>query len=308
MPTVITPQLIEALQTGFQRVYQAAYDDATAASFYEDVATTVPSSTASETYGWLGDFPDLREWIGDRVVNSMKASSYQIVNKQYESTVGVHSTKIKDDQVGIYRPMFASMGESAGRHPDKMVSALLKNAAATLCYDGQNYFDTDHPVYPNVDGTGVAETISNYDDGGATPGPAWYLMDTNRPLKPLIFQEREKPSFQAQVDPKTSEATWRRSVYEYGVESRCNVGFGFWQMAYCSKSELNSDSLDAAIQAMMEFKADGGRPLGITPNLLLVPPALRSKANKTVKVMLGDGGASNPNYEAVDVKVVPWLA
>lgn len=308
MATVITPQLVTALQTGFKKVFQDAYDSAKAASFYELIATTVPSSTASETYGWLGDFPDLQEWIGDRVVKSMKASGYQILNKEFESTVGVKRSKIEDDQVGIYKPMFAAMGQAAARHPDKMVAELLKAAATTECYDGQYYFDVDHPVFENVDGTGAAGTVSNYDDGGAAPGAAWYLFDTSRPLKPIIFQERKKPEFNAQVDAKSSESVWRRAEYEYGVDSRCNVGFGFWQMAYCSKKPLNSDNLDAAIQAMMEFKGDGGRPLGISPNLLIVPPSLRSDANKTVKVMLGEGGASNPNYEAVDVKVVNWLA
>lgn len=305
MATVITPQLIEALQTGFRKVFQDAYDGARAASFYELIATTVPSATASETYGWLGDFPDLREWIGDRVVKSMQASGYQIVNREFESTVGVRRSRIEDDQVGIYRPMFAAMGQAAARHPDRLVAELLIAAGATECYDGQYFFDTDHPVFPEVDGTGVAETVSNMADGAEVP---WYLFDTTRPLKPIIFQERRKPEFNAQMDARTSESVWRRAEYEYGVDSRCNVGFGFWQMAYRSRLPLTSDNLDAAIQAMMEFRADGGRPLGITPNLLMVPPALRAAANRTVKVMLGDGGASNPNYEAVDVRVVPWLA
>ena len=66
--------------------------------------------------------------------------------------------------------------------------------------------------------------------------------------------------------------------------------------------------LDAAIAAMMSFKGDGDRPLGITPTLLVVPPALRAAANKTVKVMLAEGGASNANYDAVKVLVTPWLA
>lgn len=269
MATIITPALITALQTGFKKIFDDAYNETMAASFYEAVATTIPSSTASETYGWLGDFPDLKEWVGDRVVKSMAASSYQIVNKEFESTVGVKRAKIEDDQVGIYAPMFKAMGQAAARHPDLLVAELLKNAETTLCYDGQNFFDTDHPVNPEVDGSGVATTVSNLTDGLGAP---WYLFDTTRALKPLIFQQRKKPEFNAQVDPTKSESVWRRSEYEYGIDSRCNVGFGFWQLAHCSKAELNSDNLDAAIQAMQELKADGGRPLGITPNLLVVPP------------------------------------
>ena len=42
--------------------------------------------------------------------------------------------------------------------------------------------------------------------------------------------------------------------------------------------------------------------------MLVVPPALRSAANKTVKVMLGEGGASNANYNAVEVLDTDWVA
>lgn len=302
---IITAALLQALRTGFNKAFNDAYATMKATTFYTDVATIVPSSTASETYGWLGDFPDMREWIGDRVVKDMKESGYQIANKTWESTVGVSRDSIEDDNLGIYTPMIQAMGHAAARRPDLMIAELMKNGGANLCYDGQNFFDTDHPVYPNHDGTGVAATVSNFTDGVS---PAWFLLDTSRPLKPFIFQERRKPSFEAKTDPRNSDTVFLSNKFLYGVDARDNAGYGFWQCAYMSKAVLNSDNLDAAIQEMMEFKADGDRPLGIMPNLLVVPPALRSAANKTVKVMLGDGGASNPNYEAVDVKVVPWLA
>jgi len=302
---IITAALLNALRTGFKKTFDDAFNTMRAESFYADVATVVPSTTASETYGWLGDFPDLREWVGDRVVKDMKESGYQIVNKEWESTVGVKRPQIEDDNLGIYTPMVQAMGHSAARHPDRMIADLIKTGDANLCYDGQNFFDIDHPVYPNHDGTGVAATIANMVAG---VGPAWYLLDTTRPLKPFIFQERMKPEFEAKTDPRNSDAVFTSNQFQYGVYSRHNVGYGFWQCAFMSKDTLNGDNLDAAIAAMMAFKADGDRPLGITPNLLVVPPALRAAANKTVKVMLTDGGASNANYEAVDVKVVPWLA
>lgn len=305
---IITAALLEALRIGFKRQFDDAYKAMQAATFYRDVATVVPSTTKGETYGWLGDFPDMREWIGDRVVKDMKESGYQILNKEWESTVGVKRPQIEDDNLGIYAPMIAAMGQAAARHPDILIADLMKNGHARLCYDGQNFFDTDHPVYPNHDGTGTAATVSNYNNGGATPGPTWFLFDTSRPLKPFIFQERKRPEFEAKTNPSTSDVVFTSNLFQYGAYARHNVGFGFWQCAYASRAPLNGDNLDAAMAAMMSFKADGDRPLGIMPNLLVVPPTLRAAANKTVKVMLGEGGASNANYEAVEVRIVPWLA
>ncbi len=52
---IITPALISALKTSFQKHFQDAL--ATAPSTYLQVATVIPSTTASNTYGWLGQFP-----------------------------------------------------------------------------------------------------------------------------------------------------------------------------------------------------------------------------------------------------------
>jgi len=48
---------------------------------------TVPSTGRDEIYGWLGQFPQLREWIGQRHVHNLKAHSFTITNRKFESTV-----------------------------------------------------------------------------------------------------------------------------------------------------------------------------------------------------------------------------
>ncbi|HCL3956155.1 TPA: Mu-like prophage major head subunit gpT family protein, partial [Pseudomonas aeruginosa] len=118
---IITPALISALKTSFQKHFQDAL--AKAPSTYLQVATVIPSTTASNTYGWLGQFPKLREWIGQRVIKDMAAQGYQITNKLFESTVGVKRTDIEDDNLGVYAPLMQEMGRAAGAHPDELVFA-----------------------------------------------------------------------------------------------------------------------------------------------------------------------------------------
>jgi len=306
---MITSATLNDLRTLVRSEFNTAYEAMQARTFYRDVAMVVPSSTASNTYDWLGDFPELRAWVGDRVIKDMKENVYQITNGLYEGTVGIARTHIEDDQLGTYGPSIRRMGQSAARHPDKLIVELMKTGQAALCHDGQNFFDTDHPVFPNHDGTGVAATVSNYDDnGGDTSTPAWYLIDGSDDAMPFIFQERTKAEMEVSEDASKSDHVFMKDQYLYGVRYRCAAGFGFWQKAYKSHAALDGDALDAAIAAMMSFKGDGDRPLGITPTKLVVPPALRAAANKTVKVMFGEGGASNANYEAVEVVVTPWLA
>ncbi|WP_058615510.1 Mu-like prophage major head subunit gpT family protein [Tepidimonas taiwanensis] len=299
---IITPALLSGLRTGFSKAFQDALTNTP--TDWEKVATRVPSSSASNTYAWLGQSPALREWVGDRVLKDMAAQAYQVQNKLYEGTVAVKRTDIEDDNVGVYTPLFSEMGRAAKAHADQLVFGLLAAGETTTCYDGQNFFDTDHPVYPNVDGTGTATLVSNLQAG---TGPAWYLLDTSRALKPLIFQERTTPELEAMTSTQ-DEGVFMRDEYRYGIRYRCNAGFGFWQMAYKSKAALDAANFNAAMAAMMQFRADGGRPLGIKPTTLVVPPSLRADAMALIEAQLTTGGASNPNHKAVEVIVSPWLA
>ena len=76
---------------------------------YKKLATIITSNTNSNTYGWLGQFPQLREWVGARVVKDISESAYAIVNKKYEATLGIDRANIEDDILGIYRPMARHM-------------------------------------------------------------------------------------------------------------------------------------------------------------------------------------------------------
>jgi len=304
---IITPALLTALNTGYRREFQQAYTAANEASFWRQVATMVSSASTSNTYGWLGDFPALIVWAGDRTVKDMAADGYSLVNKLYEATVGVPRTAIEDDIYGTYNPLMASMGMEAAQHPDRLVADLIAAGASTLCYDGQNFFDTDHPVYPNVDGTGTAATVSNYDLPGSSPGPLWVLLDTTKPLRPFIFQERTRPEFEAKTNPATSDNVFTKDRFEYGIRYRCNAGFGFWQMAYGSRNTLNAANFETYRTAMRKVTADGGRPMGIRPNVCLVSPDNESAANRLFKTMVDANGASNPHYNACEVIVTSWL-
>jgi len=266
---IINRSNLDHLTRGFKASFQRGF--AGVAPLWGKVATLVPSSTASEDYGWLGKIPGMREWIGDRQINNLKQHDYNIKNKSFENTVGVDRDHIDDDQFGIYAPMMETLGQTAAEHPDILVFGLLAAGFATRCYDGQYFFDADHPV---IGADGETASVSNLQAGSDAP---WFLLDTRRPLKPLIYQERKKPNFVA-LNQDTDENVFMRKEYLYGVDSRCNVGFGFWQMAFGSKAALSAENFEAAYAAMGAFKGDHGSPLGVRPNLLVVGPRSSSTA------------------------------
>lgn len=62
----------------------------------------------------------------------------------------------------------------------------------------------------------------------------WFLLDSSRPMRPLILQERNDVpvEFVALEASSGSESAFMRDRYFYGVRARYNVGLGMWQLAF----------------------------------------------------------------------------
>lgn len=142
---IINPCNLDLAFQGFKTIFGNAFDKATV--YYDKVAMMVPSSSRDETYGWLGQFPQMREWLaGDREVKDLEAFKYTITNRKFESTVGIKRDDFSDDRLGVFKPLFSEMGHLARQHPDELIFPLLASGFSTLCFDGQNFFDADHPT------------------------------------------------------------------------------------------------------------------------------------------------------------------
>tara|TARA_B100001939_G_scaffold72990_1_gene61146 strand:- start:676 stop:1569 length:894 start_codon:yes stop_codon:yes gene_type:complete len=296
---LITPATLQALMTGFKKNFQDGLN--TAESQWRDVATEIMSSNRQETYAWLGKTTAFREWVGDRVIQNLASHDYTIKNKSFENTIAVDRDEIEDDSLGIYRELFRQLGQDAAHHPDELVFGLLKDGFTKPCYDGQYFFDSDHPV---LDENGDEISVSNMQSGASTP---WFLLDTSKPLKPMIFQKRRDYDFVA-MNRKDDEAVFTRKEYRYGVDARVNAGFGLWQLAFGSKAALDETNYAAARAAMMSIKGDNGKPLNVRPTMLLVPPSLEAAALKLVQAETNAAGATNVYRNTAKVVVCPWIA
>jgi len=197
-------QVFINLKTTFNKAFEAA------PTLWEATTMLVPSGSGQNDYGWLSRFPRMRKWIGDKVIKSLSAHKYTIVNDDWEATVAVRRNDIEDDNLGIYAPMAQEAGFSAKQLPDEIDAELKNNAFANTCYDGQYFYDTDHPV-------GQGDEVESVSNKGTAA---------------------------------LSAATTAAAAASYG----------------------------AARLAIMSFTDDEGRPLGLIPDTLEVPPALEATA------------------------------
>ena len=288
-------QVLEALQTAMSASYTKGLG--AAKPQWQMVATEVPSSAAANNYGWMKDLPGITEMIGARQLAQIGKHGYQVTNKTWESSIKISREDFDDNQLGIYSVIAEKYGQDVAIFPDSLVYKLLKAGFSSLCFDGQYYFDTDHPM--------AGGTYSNIVGTGAETGEPWFLLDTSQVIKPIIYQNRRPFVFQ-NMQPN-SEYTWFNNAYAAGVDGRSNVGFGFWQTAVGSKAALTPENYEAAIQKMAGVKKDNGQPQGLRHTTLVTGYANRAAAMKILKTALTTGGETNIYFNDAEHVVSPYI-
>lgn len=141
---IINKANLEAVFINLKTTFNKAFD--AAPSLWEKTTMLVPSGSSQNNYNWLSRFPKMRKWVGEKFVKAFEAFQYTIVNDDWEATVEVRRNDLEDDVIGIYAPMTQEAGYSAKQLPDEIDADLKNNAFTNLCYDGQYFYDTDHPV------------------------------------------------------------------------------------------------------------------------------------------------------------------
>ncbi len=294
----ITQGVLRALGQGFQAAFLQGIESVQPQ--WPLVAMEVQSTAKIENYGWMRDLPGMREWVGDRVIHNLEATNYQLINKNWEHTIGVDRNDIEDDQLGLYRNRFAMQGEVAAQHGDTLIWSSLLLGNATIGLDGQYFFDSDHVGY---DAAGAETLYSNIAAGAAAP---WFLMDLSRTyMKPLVMQKRQDVKF-VNLDRETDDNVFLKRQFMYGADARYNVGFGFHQLAYMGKVTLDVAAYAAARVAMGTQRKPDGSSINVTPTHLLVGPTNEAAARQLIRLE-NITGTTNPWYNSVELIIVPAL-
>jgi phage major head subunit gpT-like protein len=233
----LTPEALRVLRTTFVKQFQDAYTETPI--FWDKLATLVPSSSAQNDYGWMAALPSMREWIGPRQIDNLRAHHYAILNRLFEMTFGIKRDDMEDDNLGVYSMKAQMQGEAAAKHPDELIVELMQNgdSASVLAFDGQFFFDNDHPINP-------------FDPNSATYDNLFGLT-------------------------------------------------------------LDRTNFLAVRNAMMAFQNESFRSLGVTPDTLIVPPALEGPGMEIVEMERTNdttGGGNNVTFKMAKLMVIHELA
>lgn len=300
---IITTQLLKDMNIAASEAFSKGLGETP--DLYSKIAQDITSSKGGNTYKWLDDFSHMKELVGDLTFEDIKANSYYLANKEYGTGVQISRAQIEDEEFGQLSTVIQLRGKEGKNFINRSVAKLANDGWSTgLCYDGKPFFSAEHPVFPNSDGTGDAIPTSNIIGAGTENGSPWYLIDTKTLMKPFIVQTRKKMQLYHANTPENPDVLLRR-LFSYTIEWRGGFGYSFWQSIVGSKQALTEANFNSAYLQMQQIKRNGGDPIGLTPDTLLVSPANRAAAMKLIETT---NNGNNTNYKIVDIIVNPWLA
>ncbi|MCW3835976.1 Mu-like prophage major head subunit gpT family protein [Sphingomonas canadensis] len=276
---VIIAEALERLRTGLRTDFKAGLK--LEPSLYQLIAMELPSDSATETYGWLEDWPEFRKWIGERHITQLKERAYIVENEDYELTVAIRGKDIERDKLGLYSTKVRDGGRKAINLKNRLVFDALKNGATRTCFDGQYFFDTDH----EVNGASVSNKTGN---GAVQP---WYALDLSQELKPIILQVEKEPMFDMVTDPRDSHY-FKTGEFLGGADGRMGSGYSFWQMAHRCTNAVTDANWNAVKLTMSQIPDENGEPLEIRPTHVVTGPSNEAAFKELFKQNL-TGGASN---------------
>ena len=263
-----------ALLQGFRTEFRTEFNDAwleraKATPDWRIVSSQFASTGERNQYGFFLDRAKVREWIGNRAATSIQAAVYELVNRDWETTLELKANDIKDDMRGMLLANVREIANEFDRAIEEGVFSGLKlgYAATSLCFDGVPFFNATHPRK-------IGSTLpvwSNYTAaGGVHP---WVLMDSKAPLHGMIYQEREAPKFD-EILGLDSEYCKTTNRVQYGANARYVVGYGDPSTCYMSCAAITEANLVAAYEAMLAYTDDEGRPLNRVPDTIIFDPTL----------------------------------
>lgn len=262
------PAVIKDLRT-FSVAANAAFKTALQGNSGDQSAaftTEVNMTTKRVEFPLIGTVGPLREWKGSRILKSLTRSAYEIVAKKFEKTITIPREDVEDDNLDLWMPAIRMLAQQAALwRAQQCFKALELNGNG---YDDVAFFAATHPER--------GANVSNF-----TPGanPSWYVFDTTKEVKAILWGNRIPPALTPRTDP-ADPFVFDKDEYIYGARARGGAGYGLWQFAYKSKSTLDAANFESAVTAMRTRLDEEGESLDVTPSLVVVPPQLEFDAQR----------------------------
>lgn len=163
MPDLTQPNL-QIFFTGLSTVFQDTLLK-TPKIWAPMIASTLPSDTELETYGWADLVPSFKEWVGPRQLNNVPTRSRSLVNKDWEDSIQVPLRKFQDDKHGLYASMQTrGLARQAAKLDDQQLKKLIQSNP--VGFDGDTANGGNSTPFFSASGTNPGH-LTNLDDASS---------------------------------------------------------------------------------------------------------------------------------------------
>lgn len=132
---VVTADFLAGVMTNFRATFQSAFDAASNAASWRDLATKIDSNTNIETHAWLGTPPAMVDTTRrDLEMKGLETFNYTLENLTYKAAIEVQRATFEDDKLNLIRPRLEQLGLEAARHPGQLIMQLPVTNG--LAFDG----------------------------------------------------------------------------------------------------------------------------------------------------------------------------
>lgn len=134
--------LTESFKKGAKTTVFKSLQDKINQTLWKKFCMVVPSTSAAESYEWLGQMPGVKEFLDRRQIEGLKKFKYEVANRTWEDTLGFDVDQLADNP-GIVKARIPTLAQAAAEHPEELfIDVLLANPT---CFDGKAFFASDHP-------------------------------------------------------------------------------------------------------------------------------------------------------------------
>lgn len=160
----------------FTHAFADRFGQTVLGSWIQRLTTYVPTDQETVHHRWLGIGPGLSLWNGTRALDELKTFDYQLSNKLFSAGLTVSVDDLRRDQSGgMIVQRINELADAAALHPETLLTEVIEAGETTTCYDGQYFFDTDHPAGGDPD-SGVTQSNDITFNVGTTTAPTYEEM------------------------------------------------------------------------------------------------------------------------------------
>lgn len=177
------------LRNDFWEAYQDA-QFAEEAAIINAIADVHDVAGDTAKFPFLGASNPMERLLGDRRHTAPNTYNYTLqFGKEWETGEDIEVAALQDDMTGQLRQMVRGYAREVFANRLYRLTLAVLDGGATLCYDGQYFFDTDHP-YKTLAGAAATNGTNTSGTDLSADGleTAWsamasFLSDQGRPLR-----------------------------------------------------------------------------------------------------------------------------